>query len=212
MHYVSQLSSGLVPVATCYMLFVALALRLVMDVEIRPVTSDTWDDLELLFERRGGPRHCYCMVNREMEPRYSRADSPAKKAALREYVERGVPVGMLAYVDGAAVGWCSVAPLSSHVRLRTRDCEIEDAPEDVVWSISCFYIRTGARRSGLSTRLISAAIEYAAANGATVIEAYPVAPDSPSWRYMGYVQTFERLGFQQVGMSGKRRHVMQLLV
>ena len=183
-----------------------------MDVEIRPVTSATWDDLELLFERRGGPRHCYCMVNREMEPRYSRADSPAKKAALREYVERGVPVGMLAYVDGATVGWCSVAPLSSHVRLRTRDCEVEDAPEDVIWSISCFYIRTGVRRSGLSTRLISAAIEYAAANGATVIEAYPVAPDSPSWRYMGYVQTFERLGFQHVGMSGKRRHVMQLRV
>ena len=183
-----------------------------MDVEFRPVTVDTWGDLEALFERRGGPRHCYCMVNREMEPRYSRADSPAKKAGLREYVERSVPVGVLAYIDGVAVGWCSVAPLSSHVRLRTRDCEVQDVPGDVVWSISCFYILTDVRRSGLVKRLVTAAIEYGTAHGATVIEAYPVLPDSPSWRYMGFVSTFEGLGFRHVGMSGKRRHVMQLRV
>lgn len=65
-------------------------------VTVAPVTSVNWSDLESLFERRGGPRHCYCMVNREMEPKYSRADSPAKRAAIQEYVERGVPVGVLA--------------------------------------------------------------------------------------------------------------------
>lgn len=194
------------------MLRVALTLNLVMDVEFQPVSVNTWDDLEALFERRGGPRHCYCMVNRVMEPRYSRADSPAKKAGLREYVEHGVLVGIMAYVDGAAVGWCSIAPLSSHGRLRTRDCKVEDGPADVVWSISCFYIRTSVRRSGLSTRLITAAIEYAKSHSATVIEAYPVLPDSPSWRYMGFVPTFERLGFKHAGMSGTRRHVMQLRV
>lgn len=170
-----------------------------------PVTPANWSDLESLFERRGGPRHCYCMVNREMEPKYSRA----KRAAMRDYVERGVPVGVLAYQDGEPVGWCSVAPLSTHVRLRTRDCEVVDSPTDVVWSISCFYIVTQFRRQGLVKRLVKQAVEYAKSNGATVVEAYPVLPDSPSWRYMGFVPMFTALGFKQVGMSGERRHVMQ---
>ena len=177
-----------------------------------PVGVGNWGDMESLFERRGGPRHCYCMVNREMEPRFSRADSPAKKLGLRCYVERGVPVGILAYQDGESVGWCSVAPLSTHVRLRTRDCEVVDSPGDVVWSISCFYVVVGARRQGLVRQLIGEAVEYARMHGATVFEAYPVLPESPSWRYMGFVSTFASLGFEQVGMSGKRRHVMQLRV
>ena len=178
-------------------------------ITFAPVTPANWSDLESLFERRGGPRHCYCMVNREMEPKYSRADSPAKRAAMQDFVERGVPVGVLAYHDGEPVGWCSVAPLSTHIRLRTRDCEVVDSPADVVWSISCFYIVTGFRRQGLVKRLATAAVEYAKSNGATVVEAYPVLPDSPSWRYMGFVPTFTALGFKQVGMSGKRRHIMQ---
>ena len=181
-------------------------------IAFEPVTVANWGDLESLFERRGGPRHCYCMVNREMDPKYSRADSPAKKLGLRGYVERGVPVGILAYRDGESVGWCSVAPLLTHVRLRTRDCEVVDDPEDVVWSISCFYVVVGARRQGLVKQLVCEAVEYARKHGATVVEAYPVLPESPSWRYMGFVESFASLGFEHVGMSGKRRHVMQLHV
>jgi len=46
--------------------------------------------------------------------------------------------------------------------------------------------------------------------GATVVEAYPVDPGSPSYRFMGFVDAFAEAGFQEVGTAGLRRHVMRL--
>jgi hypothetical protein len=43
-----------------------------------------------------------------------------------------------------------------------------------------------------------------------VLEAYPVSPDSPSYRFMGFVPAFEARGFAPAGMAGTRRHVMRL--
>lgn len=37
-----------------------------------------------------------------------------------------------------------------------------------------------------------------------------VYPNSPSYRFMGYVSVFEDAGFREVGKAGKRRHVMRL--
>jgi hypothetical protein len=53
-------------------------------------------------------------------------------------------------------------------------------------------------------------VEHARRRGATVVEAYPVDPDSPSYRFMGFVSTFEAAGFREVGRAGARRHVMRL--
>jgi len=58
--------------------------------------------------------------------------------------------------------------------------------------------------------MLEAAIAYARDGGATIIEAYPVDPESPSYRFMGFVPALERLGFAPVGMAGSRRHVMRL--
>ena len=44
--------------------------------------------------------------------------------------------------------------------------------------------------------------------GAKYIEAYPVEPDSPSYRFMGFIKTFEKAGFNFVKKVGTRRHVM----
>jgi hypothetical protein len=59
-------------------------------------------------------------------------------------------------------------------------------------------------------QLLRSAIEHAARNGATIIEAYPVDADSPSYRFMGFIETFNKAGFQEVGRAGQRRHVMRL--
>ena len=58
--------------------------------------------------------------------------------------------------------------------------------------------------------MIDAAVEHARARGASVIEAYPVEPDSPSYRFMGFVGAFQDAGFREVGRAGTRRHVMRL--
>jgi hypothetical protein len=43
-----------------------------------------------------------------------------------------------------------------------------------------------------------------------MVEAYPVDRDAPSYRYMGFVETFAAAGFRDEGMAGVRRHVMRL--
>jgi hypothetical protein len=43
-----------------------------------------------------------------------------------------------------------------------------------------------------------------------ILEAYPVDPDSPSYRHMGFVPAFAAHGFEEIGMAGSRRHVMRL--
>jgi len=51
---------------------------------------------------------------------------------------------------------------------------------------------------------------YAREHGATSLEAYPVDPDSPSYRFGGFVPFFLAAGFREVGRAGTRRHVMRL--
>jgi hypothetical protein len=58
--------------------------------------------------------------------------------------------------------------------------------------------------------LLDAAAAHARENGAKTLEAYPVDPDSPSYRFMGFVPTFAAMGFRETGMAGTRRHVMRL--
>lgn len=175
-----------------------------------PVTPDRWPDLERFFESRGGPKHCWCMVFRPMSPAFRRVGSSAKKQALSEMVAAKTPVGILAYDGDEPVAWCSIAPLESYTNLRTRSYVSDGSDTEGVWSIACFYIRSGFRRQGMTTPLINAAIEYARDNGAKIVEAYPVDYDSPSYSYMGRTGTFERLGFREIAMAGTRRHIMRL--
>jgi GNAT superfamily N-acetyltransferase len=122
-------------------------------------------------------------------------------------VQRGVPIGLLGYLDGAPVAWCSIAPRHTY-----RDM---GGPQDAmdgreqVWSLACLFVRRDLRGRGLTEQIIAAAVSYAQRNGATVVEATPVAPDSPSYRFMGFVPMFAAAGFQTVGTAGARRHVMR---
>ena len=72
------------------------------------------------------------------------------------------------------------------------------------------YIHRRLRGSGYGMQLIEAATTYAKKRGATVLEAYPVDPGSPSYRFMGFVPAFERLGFSKHGTAGSRRQIMRL--
>jgi hypothetical protein len=45
-------------------------------------------------------------------------------------------------------------------------------------------------------------------SGARYVEAYPVEPDSPSYRFMGFKTTFEKAGFKFIKIKGKLRNVM----
>lgn len=193
------------------------------DVTVRPVTPDDWPTFASFFEATGSPKYCWCMAWRKTseETKALAAETEADRAAgrkspgrafLRHAMETritgGTRVGLLAYAGEEPVAWCSVAPRPTFSRLGGPK-DFADEP-DAVWSISCFFISRPWRGKGLSRRLIAEAAAYARAGGAKVLEAYPVDPDSPSYRFMGLVPVFASVGFTAVSTAGSRRTVMRL--
>ena len=176
-----------------------------MDLTFRDVDAETWGDMRALFEGRGGPKYCWCLVWRPKPKGVSKFSNDERRAVLYGFVARGVPIGFLAYDDGEPVAWCSLGPRSEHARLGGPG-ETDDAS---VWSLTCFFIRRSHRGQGVSRLLIGEAVSRARKAGAQVLEAYPVDADSPSYRFMGFVPVFAGEGFTPVARAGTRRHVMR---
>jgi GNAT superfamily N-acetyltransferase len=170
--------------------------------EVKPVDNTNWPDLEKLFESKGAPHHCWCMVWRASAEEKKQTDKQQRKGLLKLRVDAQIPVGLLAYFNDEPIAWCSVAPRDTF-----RDLGGEQTLQRV-WSLVCFYIRREYRGEGLTTKLINEAKEYARKNGAEFLEAYPVDSDSPSYRFMGFRSAFEKNGFKFVKKAGKRRRVM----
>ena len=124
---------------------------------------------------------------------------------------QGPPPGLLAFDGDVAVGWCQLTPRAAlpwldRARLVRR---VDDAP---VWSLSCFYIRRGYRRRGVTSVLIAAALKAAKRAKAPALEAYPVdtaAPQSTSNLFTGTAATFARAGFKTVARRAPHRPIMR---
>lgn len=146
------------------------------------------------------------MAWRDLDIDRGTATNADRKEAMQGRVENKVPVGLLAYANGEPVAWCSVAPRETYRNLG--GAEVGEGEK--VWSLVCFYSKREYRKQGLGGQFLKEAIKYAKKNKAKYLEAYPVNPDSPSYRFMGLVPLFEKAGFKYVQMAGSRRHVMLL--
>lgn len=175
-----------------------------MHLDFHPVTEDRWNDFQELFEGQGGPHYCWCMAWRVNENKQAAASKAGKKASMKRRVRGGVPIGLLAYCSREPIAWCSIAPRDTYKPLGG------DPIKENVWSLACFFVKRPFRNQGLTSRLLRAAIEYARQNGGKYVEAYPVDPQSPSYRFMGLRSTFEKAGFRFVKKAGTRRNVMLL--
>ncbi|MCB1487657.1 MAG: GNAT family N-acetyltransferase [Bauldia sp.] len=183
-----------------------MASRHAADLSFRPVGKDTLSDFEALFNSPGAPKHCWCMVWRRTTAEAKENSGPDRKRQIFQRIAAGVPVGLIAYQDGTPMGWVSVAPRETYRNLGGRPA----TPGETVWAVVCFWVPRKRRGEGLVYRLIEAAVEHARDKGATAVEAYPVPPDAPSYRFMGFVPAFEKAGLTDVGAAGIRRRVMRL--
>jgi len=172
----------------------------------KPVTKSTWKDFEALFESKGAPSYCWCMPFREMEDR-AKSGNAERKKGMKAYVNKRKPVGLVGYLKGEPVAWCSVAPRDTFLKTLTDKYDPEKS--EGVWSITCFFIRRDMRGEGLTPSMLEAAIKYARKRGAKIVEGYPVASTSPSYRFMGFLPLFRKAGFKAAGKAGSRRHVMR---
>jgi GNAT superfamily N-acetyltransferase len=186
-------------------------------VVVHPVTPERWGDLADLFARKG-PRGgspqtdgCWCQFWRLRGNAHWAGHGAGNCAALEDEVASGGEPGLLAYVDGVAVGWCRVGPREAFPRLEhSRNlARVDDA---VAWALPCFYVHPTAKRQGVASALLAAAVERAAAQGAEVVEGYPVSPGHPNLdAYTGYLPMFLAAGFEQVRDAGRRTFVRKRL-
>lgn len=179
----------------------------VRKLRFREVTRDTWKDFERLFESPGAPKYCWCMAWRADRDEVKQTDGASKKRQMKKRVMAGVPVGLVAYLEEEPIAWCSVAPRTTYRELGgvTREGE---KPERI-WSVVCFFVKRAYRGSGTLRRLLKEAERQAKRHGASALEAYPVDPASPSYRFMGFKPVFDEAGFDEVGRAGSRRYVMR---
>lgn len=180
-------------------------------ITIHPVTPDRWDDLKRLFGPGGASGGCWCMWFRRRASEFAKAKARDNKADLKNIVEQAEEPGLIAYVDGEPAGWVSLDrreryPRIEHSRLFPR---LDDKP---VWSIVCFVIGKTYRRTGLSARLLTAAIDYARKHGATMLEAYPIEPSEKltgDRGFQGIRTTFDRAGFREAARASNGRPIMR---
>jgi GNAT superfamily N-acetyltransferase len=166
------------------------------------VGKSNWDEFEVFFESKGILRNCWCMAWRMTKEEKKNNTGTCRKQYLKSRVETDIPIGLLAYDNGQAIAWCSVAPKDGHRGLGGNN------NLGSLWSLTCFYILPEYRKHGMVHILIEAAKQYSKDNGGQYLEAYPVEEDSPSYRYMGFVRTFEKEGFVYIEKAGSRRNVM----
>jgi hypothetical protein len=59
------------------------------------------------------------------------ADNAQRKRAFQSRVKEDIPIGLLGYVNGEPVAWCSVGPRETFTRLRDDQKE-----EPGIWSVT----------------------------------------------------------------------------
>lgn len=188
--------------------------RPIEPLEIAPLTPDRWPDFERLFGLYGASSGCWCMYWRyPAGGGYTAGKGEPNKLALHAIVESGHVPGLLAYVHGIPAAWVAVSPRSEYPRLENSKWlyPVDGKP---VWSIPCFFIHRGFRRQHLLAPMIHAAIEFARANGAVMVEAYPVdtqLPNASSNRFTGLLDVFKECGFEEVARRGDRPIVRKAL-
>jgi GNAT superfamily N-acetyltransferase len=152
-----------------------------------------------------------------MTPRLSRKEYESGKGegnrrALKKLVDSGEAPGVLGYLDGKPVGWCSIEPRERFRSLgRSRLFQpVDDLP---VWSIVCLFVEKTRRGKGISARLIEGAVQYAKRGGARVVEAYPVEPKRypmPAvFAYPGLASAYRKAGFREVARRSQTRPIVR---
>jgi GNAT superfamily N-acetyltransferase len=163
-------------------------------IAVRPVTSESWDDFVRLFEAKGSPHYCWCTPYRTQAHDLS---SPQKKTFMQRLVRAGTPIGVLAYDGGEPVGWCSIAPRETYVRLdRSRTMPRQTPPTTPTWTILCFFVARSHRDRGVTRALLDGAVRYARKQGAQVVEGYPFDTAGISSTHRGHSRVFRTAGFR----------------
>ncbi|MBI1741568.1 GNAT family N-acetyltransferase [Candidatus Acetothermia bacterium] len=186
-----------------------------LKLEFHPVTPKHWADFEKLFGERGACGGCWCMFQRITRAEFAQQKGEGNKRAMRKLVDSGEAPGILAYVEGEPIAWCSIGPRKNFSAIeRSRILKrVDDKP---VWSIACFFVDKKFRRQGVTVKLLEAAVDYARRQGAKIVEGYPVEPRMEKmpdvFAWTGFASAFKKAGFKEVLRRSETRLIMRYVV
>jgi GNAT superfamily N-acetyltransferase len=183
----------------------------------KPLTPERWSDFETLFGPHGACGGCWCMYWLVSGAEFKRQQGQGNKQAMQGIVLSGKTPGILAYSGGKPVGWCALAPRPVYTKLE-RSRILKPVDDQPVWSVVCFFVEKPFRLQGLTVELLNAAVQFAAANGASIVEGYPVEPKESTmfhrkmpdaFVYMGLASAFKQAGFVEEARRSETRPVMR---
>lgn len=192
----------------CYLTVVADSNH---ELRIVPLTPELWPAFQDLLSSQGGPcSRCWCMYWR-IGPGYYKRKPETNRSAFHSLVRSGPPPGLIALAGNISLGWCQLTPRDALPWL-DHAWRLKGVGNEPVWSISCFYVRKGHRKKGISRRLLEAAIETARRNRVRLLEAYPLDArfTEKTASFTGYVSTFRRAGFKIVIRRVPPQPIMRL--
>lgn len=188
-----------------------------VDYRIAPLTPDLWPAFEDLFGRQGACYGCWCTHFRLPPAVRRQNDRESNRDHIKARIAAGPPPGIL-LMDGAkADGWMQIGPRAdipewnNKGRVSAPLGEGEEREVDI-WAISCFFLRSSARRKGLSHVLVAGGIDFARQNGARLLEACPITRSNDKRSiglFVGSTRVFEKAGFQAVAERKAGRPLMR---
>jgi GNAT superfamily N-acetyltransferase len=190
---------------------------------VKPANQATWDDIQAVFGTADYPGRCYCQAFKTPGWHWDMSDDE-RRNRLRQQTHCDDPdspttSGLIAYLGDEPVGWVAVDPRTSYPRLLKKRLvwsgRDEDKDDDGVWAVTCFTVRKGYRKRGITYALAAATVDYARDRGARALEAYAMLTEPGkeiTWGELsvGAVQVFEEAGFTEVTHPTKRRVVMRI--
>ena len=189
------------------------------ELQVKPLTKSSWNDLLTLFGKTGGNSQCWCLAWRLRGKELANIPYQERMIKLKTLSEQNLyPLGLLGYLNNNPVTWVGCSPKESFYKL-SHSRVIKPIDDKKVWSIVCFYFHKEYRGKKLIYPMIQGIIDYAKVEKIPIIESYPVElnegdrmNDTPIWH--GTKAIFESLGFEKVGETsatsgGKPRVIMR---
>jgi GNAT superfamily N-acetyltransferase len=188
------------------------------EVDVQAVVPDQLDLVRILFDRERATRHCWCMAFCESGWRFAAGwyGGGNRRQFEAMAVTSHSPMGVLASVRGQPAGWCACGPRSRYTAaIKGRSGLLAGRPrheDEDVWLVACIFVDSRHRGQGVAIPLLRAAVALAREEGASAIEAWPLAAGVQrlGYEHVGRERVFARLGFRCIQRPSADRAIMRL--